>query len=102
MTEPVEASGAAISPLRCFTGSLIAGSLAMVMYRMMVAIATTFASKPITSDNRTVIAISGAVRTLVVGLVALGAGVFGIAAVGLLLLGVQLLVQKVTGPKAES
>ncbi|MEO1401130.1 MAG: DUF3082 domain-containing protein [Cyanobacteria bacterium J06635_1] len=88
------------SPLRCFTGSLIAGSLSILMYRMMVAIATTFAYKPVTSDNTTVITISTAVRTLVVGIVALGTGVFGIAAVGLLLLGIQVMFAKLRGEGA--
>ena len=90
------------SPLRCFTGAMIAGGLAMLMYRMTIAIATTFANKPVTSDNSTVIAISGAVRTLVVGLVALGTGVFGIAGVGLLLLGIQVLFSKLRSDRAES
>lgn len=92
----------AVSPLRCFTGSLIAGTLAIVMYRLMTAIAITFAHKPILSDNMAVLKISVAVRTLVVGIVALGAGVFGIAALGLLALGIQRLVQQLLSPKPAS
>ena len=89
-----------ISPLRCFSGSFVAGTLAILVYRMMIAIATTFANKPVTSDNPTVINLSAAVRTLVVGMVALGAGVFGIAALGLFLLGVQIIVKKLMGQDA--
>jgi hypothetical protein len=42
----------------------------------------------------TAINIAGAVRTLVMGIVALGAGVFGFASLGLMLLALQLLIQK--------
>ncbi|MGD1948689.1 MAG: DUF3082 domain-containing protein [Leptolyngbyaceae cyanobacterium] len=91
-----------VSPLRCFSGSFIAGTLAILVYRMMIAIATTFANKPVTSDNPTVINLSAAVRTLVVGSVALGAGVFGIAALGLFLLGIQLIIKKIMGQTAEN
>ncbi|MBD0335598.1 MAG: DUF3082 domain-containing protein [Cyanobacteria bacterium Co-bin13] len=80
--------------LRCFSGAFISGSLAIVIYRLMTSIAITFANKPITSDNTAVINISSAVRTLVVGVVALGAGVFGLAGLGLFLLGIQLTLQR--------
>ena len=91
-----------VSPLSCFSGAFVSGTLAILVYRMMIAIATTFANKPVTSDNPTVINLSAAVRTLVVGIVALGAGVFGIAALGLFLLGVQLIVKKLMGQTAEN
>ncbi|PSN20252.1 DUF3082 domain-containing protein [filamentous cyanobacterium CCP5] len=81
---------------RCFFGAVFAGGLGVLMYRMTMAIAATFAHKPVTSDNVTVINISAAVRTLVVGIVALGAGIFAIAALGLLLLGIQLIFIRLT------
>jgi hypothetical protein len=80
--------------LRCVMGSLIASAFAFGMYSLTMSIALSFASKPVHSDNITVIKIGVAVRTLVVGMAALGTGVFGIAAVGLLLLGVQIMLQK--------
>ena len=49
--------------------------------------------KPIHSDNPMVVNISSAVRTLVVGVVALGMGIFGLVAIGLFALMVQLLIQ---------
>ncbi|MBE9077377.1 DUF3082 domain-containing protein [Romeria aff. gracilis LEGE 07310] len=82
------------TPLRCFTGSLVAGSLAILAYRLTLSVASTFANKPVTSDNPTVVNLSAAVRTLVTGIVALGAGVFGIAALGLFALGLQLVIKK--------
>ncbi|MEM6255263.1 MAG: DUF3082 domain-containing protein [Cyanobacteria bacterium P01_D01_bin.156] len=88
------------TPLRCFTGAAVSGTFSVLCYRMMIAIATSFAAKPIVSEKAVVLNISAAVRTLVVGIVALGAGVFGIAALGLLLLGIQLLIKKVAGQDA--
>jgi hypothetical protein len=81
------------TPLRCFTGALTAGSFSLLAYRLMLAIANNFANRPVISSNPAVVNISAAVRTLVVGMVALGAGVFGVAALGLAALGVQLLWQ---------
>ncbi len=80
--------------LKCFSGAFVAGTISLLVYRMTVSIATTFANKPIVSDNTAVINISSAVRTLVVGMVALGSGVFGLAALGLFLLGIQLTFQR--------
>ena len=92
-----EASGkASATPLKCFTGALTAGTFSLLAYRLTVSIATSFANKPVTSSNPAVVNISSAVRTLVVGMVALGAGVFGIAALGLAALGVQLLFKKLS------
>jgi hypothetical protein len=88
-----------VTPLRCFTGALTAGGISLLAYRLTMAIALNFASKPVTSTNPTVVNLSAAVRTLVVGIVALGAGVFGVAAVGLAALGVQLIFQKIRQPK---
>lgn len=86
---------------RCFLGTVFAGGLGLLMYRMTLAIAETFANKPVTSDNPTVVNISAAVRTLVTGIVALGAGVFAIAALGLFLLGIQLTVIRLTRQNAS-
>ena len=82
------------TPLRCFTGALTASILSLLAYRLTVSVATTFANKPIVSDNSMVVGITTAVRTLVMGMVALGAGVFGVAALGLAALGIQLLFKQ--------
>ncbi|MBE9052972.1 DUF3082 domain-containing protein [Nostocales cyanobacterium LEGE 11386] len=87
------------TPLRCIVGGIFSGGLGFAMYSLMIAIATTFATKPIHSDNPMVVNIGSAVRTLVVGVVALGTGIFGIVAIGLLALAIQLLVQQWTKPK---
>ncbi len=69
----------------------------MLIYRLLTAIALSFANKPVTSDNLAVVNLSAAVRTLVMGMFALGTGVFGIAALGLFLLGVQMSVFRLRG-----
>lgn len=90
------------TPLRCFSGSLTAGGLSFLAYQLTLSVATTFANKPIVSDNSMVVGMTTAVRTLVMGMVALGAGVFGVASLGLAALGVQILLKKDTEPEAGS
>jgi Protein of unknown function (DUF3082) len=77
------------SPLRCFGGSIVAGGMSFVFYNMTSAIALSFASKPVQYHTVATANIAVAVRTLVVGMSALGAGVFGLAALGLFGLGIQ-------------
>jgi Protein of unknown function (DUF3082) len=97
ITQQADSQGqVAPTPGRCLTGAVISGGMAYALYSLMIAIATTFATKPIHSDNPMVVNISSAVRTLVVGVVALGTGIFGIVALGLLALAVQLLFQQLT------
>jgi hypothetical protein len=87
------------SPLRCLTGALISGGLAIALYSLMTSIAQTFATKPIHSNNPIVVNIAGAVRTLVVGITALATGVFGLVAIGLVALAIQILIQQMTKKK---
>ena len=72
-----------LSPWRCVGGGIAAG-----------AIAASFASKGLHSDNLLVQRITAAVRTMFIGMSALGTGIFGLAAVGLMGLAIQLTVQK--------
>lgn len=83
-----------VTPLRCFTGALTSAGFSLLAYKLTISVATSFANKPIVSDNPIAVNISAAVRTLVQGMVALGTGVFGVAALGLALLGIQLLFKK--------
>src|SRR6478672_12455625 len=81
------------TPLRCFTGALIAGGMAIAVYFLTVSIAQNFAAKPLPTSSQVAINIAVAVRTLVIGVSALGTGVFGLVTLGLAALGIQLLVQ---------
>lgn len=83
-----------VTPLRCLIGSSISGALAWAIYLLTTAIAISFATKPVTSDNMMVQRISSAVRTLVLGVASLGTFIFGFVALGLILLALQLLWQR--------
>jgi uncharacterized membrane protein (DUF373 family) len=90
------------TPLRCFTGALISGSLAIALYKLTASIAGTFANKPVPTGNVTTTNIAVAVRTLVVGMSTLATAIFAISALGLVALGIQLLVKKLWSSGAES
>lgn len=90
------------SPLRCLSGALIAGGLAIALYSLTVSIAQTFAAKPIHSDNPIVVNIGTAVRTLVVGVSTLATCLFGLVAIGLVALAVQVFFQLAQRPTPPS
>ncbi|MBV9387837.1 MAG: DUF3082 domain-containing protein [Chroococcidiopsidaceae cyanobacterium CP_BM_ER_R8_30] len=81
-------------PWRCLSGALIAGGIATALYFLTASIAQTFAAKPVHSTNPAVVNIASAVRTLVVGMSALGTGIFGLVAFGLVALAIQIFVQR--------
>ena len=85
-----------VSPISCFFASVVSGTIAVAVYSLMNAIAQTYANKPIVAKSVFAIKITTAVRTLVVGVAALGAGVFALVAVGLFLLGIQLTIKSLT------
>lgn len=89
------------TPVRCFSGALIASPLAFGMYLLTAAIATTFAEKPVSMSNPLAANISVMVRTLVVGVCALGTAIFAIATIGLVALGIQLLFKKASTTERE-
>ena len=81
------------SPFNCISGSAIAGAIAVAMYFLTTSIATSFAAKPLQTANPLAQNISSLVRTTVLGVSALGTGVFTFVALGLLALGIQILVK---------
>lgn len=84
------------TPLRCFTGALMAGGLAFAVYTLTASISQNFADRPLHSNNPTVLNISVAVRTLVVGISTLATVVFGIVAIALIALTIQSSIQQFT------
>ena len=84
--------------LRCWMGSLMSGGLAIALYFLTASIAESFASKPIQSTNITVVNITVAVRTLVLGVSSLATGIFGLITVGLFALGIQVAIQRLKNP----
>jgi len=103
MSEPTTTEKPATSPptnneppsiLRCIIGSVIAAVMAIGSYFINSSIAQYFALRPIHSPNYIVVNISIAVRTLIIGMSALATGVFGLIAVGLFALGIQVTIQQ--------
>jgi Protein of unknown function (DUF3082) len=82
------------TPLRCLLGSIVSGGIAFLIWQLTQSIALSFARTPIVSDNRIVVRMSTAIRTLVVGMSAMGTGIFALACVGLFALGIQILFTK--------
>ena len=62
----------------------------------MNSIVQTYATKAVTSTNPVVINLTIAVRTMVIGIAALGTGVFGLVAIGLFLLGIQVTIKSLS------
>ncbi len=83
-----------ITPLNALMGGIISGSLGVAAYKLMLAIAITYSQKPVTFTNPMAVNIASAVRTLVVGVVALAACLFGIVGLGLVALTIKLLIEK--------
>lgn len=94
---PETSSDSMPSPLRCLIGAIIAGILAFALYNLTSSIAASFAAKGLPTGNITTVNIAIAVRTLVIGMATLATGIFGLAAIGLLGLGLQLLIRKPSG-----
>ena len=82
-----------VTPLRCFVGAIISGGLSFALYLLFSSISQTYAAKPLIMKSALALRLSVAVRTLVTGVVALGVSVFAFVAIGLFLLGVQLVIQ---------
>ncbi|MDS3861062.1 DUF3082 domain-containing protein [Thermosynechococcaceae cyanobacterium BACA0444] len=89
MASPTETT----TPLRCLTGALVAGTLGILLYRLTQAIAYSFTTHPLHSQSQIAQSLSVAIRTLVVGLSTMATGIFGLAALGLIGLGIQLMLQ---------
>ncbi len=90
---PLVADETPPTPLRCWTGAAISGAIATALYYLTLSIHSTFANKPLPVGNSLAVSIGSAVRTLVLGMSCLALVTFGIATVGLVALGIQLLLQ---------
>jgi hypothetical protein len=84
------------TPLSAWSGSLISGTIAILLYKLTTSIALSYLTHPSAATSQIAQRISAAVRTLVVGLSSLATGLFAIAALGLVLLGFKILFQDLT------
>lgn len=91
-----------VTPQSCLLGSVLSGFLAFLLYGLTQSIAQTFAHKPITVTQQWAIQLASAVRTLVVGMSALATGLFMVTTVGLILLAIQLVIQKMKPDPSSS
>lgn len=82
-----------VTSWRCWFASGLAGGIAYGSYLLFNSIVQTYATKAVTSPNPIVVNLTSAVRTMVMGIVALGTGIFGMVAIGLFLLGIQVTFQ---------
>ncbi|MGA7937256.1 MAG: DUF3082 domain-containing protein [Kovacikia sp.] len=96
INEP-KSSPALPGPVRCLVGAIVAGVIAYALYNMTAAIGHSFATKPVHSSSYIVQRITAAVRTLVIGMSAMGTGIFGLASIGLFGLGIQVVIQRFRG-----
>lgn len=92
-----EVSPGSSTPLRCFTGAAVAGSLGTALYFLTLSIVQAFAKRPPTGNTFS-IRIAVAVRTLVMGMSTLATAIFAIVAVGLIALGIQLWIKQIRQP----
>lgn len=79
------------SPMRCWTGATVAGSMSFAAYLLTTKIIAHFSSNPPTGNNLA-LRISVTVRTLITGVSTMATSVFALIAIGLLLLGFKSLL----------
>lgn len=91
---PVDPEQKEITPLRCLVSSIISGSISFCLYLLLNSIVQGFAAKTVTSSNPLVIKLTSAVRTMIMGVAALGMGITGLIAIGIFLLGIQVMFKK--------
>lgn len=89
------------TPVRCLSGASISGVLAVGLYFLTSAIATAFAHTPVSTKNMFAIKIAIAVRTLVIGVSALGTGIFSLVTLGLIALAIQLTMKNLNSANAK-
>ncbi len=85
-------------PLRCWTGSGVAGGMAIAAYLITRAIAVSFANSPPTG-NALALRIGITVRTLIIGISTMATGIFSLIAISLFILGIKSLLA--SAPKSS-
>jgi hypothetical protein len=91
-----------LTPLRSLTGAMIAGIMATLLYRLTMSVVRSFMAHPTITHNTIVRNISAAVRTLVIGGMTMGTGIFGLVTLGLVALAIKLVLQPASTPKSET
>jgi hypothetical protein len=91
-----------LTPLRSLIGAAIAGVMAVLLYRLTTSVVQSLMAHPTSSHNQIVMSLSTAVRTLVIGSMTMGTGIFGLVTVGLIALALKLALQPASPPNSET
>ncbi len=91
-----------LTPLRSLIGAAIAGVMAVLLYRLTTSVVQSFMAHPTSSHNQIVMSLSSAVRTLVIGSMTMGTGIFGLVTFGLIALALKLAIQPSSPPNSET
>jgi Protein of unknown function (DUF3082) len=91
-----------LTPLRSLTGAIIAGGMAALMYRLTTSVVVSLMTHPTSSHNTIVRNLSAAVRTLVIGGMTMGTGIFSLVTVGLVALALKLAMQRSLPPNSQA
>jgi Protein of unknown function (DUF3082) len=87
---PTDNNPKPLTPLRSLIGAVIAGVMAVLLYRLTTSVVHSFMAHPTSSRNQIVMSLSAAVRTLVIGSMTMGTGIFGLVTLGLVALALKL------------
>ncbi|WP_404784589.1 DUF3082 domain-containing protein [Altericista sp. CCNU0014] len=101
-SSPPESDPKPLTPLRSLSGAAIASVMAVLLYRLTTSVVQSFAAHPTSSHNTIVLGISAAVRTLVIGSMTMGTGIFGLVAIGLVALALKLAIQPASPPHSKT
>lgn len=99
---PTDGADKPLTPLRSLTGAAIAGGMATLLYRLTTSVVQSLMTHPTVSHSTIVMNLSAAVRTLVIGGMTMGTGIFGLVTVGLVALSIKLALQPASSPRSET
>jgi Protein of unknown function (DUF3082) len=99
---PTDGNAKPLTPLRSLTGAAIAGGMTTLLYRLTTSVVQSLMTHPTVSHSTIVMNLSAAVRTLVIGGMTMGTGIFGLVTVGLVALAIKLAVQPPSPPPSKT
>jgi Protein of unknown function (DUF3082) len=99
---PTDGDTKPLTPLRALTGAVIAGGMTTLLYRLTTSVVQSLMTHPTISHSTIVMNLSAAVRTLVIGGMTMGTGIFGFVTLGLVALAVKLVLQPASSPNSET
>ena len=86
-----------INPLICIGGAIFAGVVSAALWSATGYIGEVFATHPVETDFYTVQRLAGVFRNVVIGIVSLASGFFGVTGLGIFLLGIRVAYGVFTG-----